>query len=559
MTIKRYRDWRMQSKILSIFLATAAVIMAGMLFYYLPVVGDMLMGEKRTATRSVVEVAWSVADSFARDARQGGIEEDAAKEMARARIADISYQGSEYVFVIDSEANMIIHPNQDLVGTSVWDMADPTGKHLFREMVRVATASGEGFVDYLWPKQGSVEPEPKISYVKYEDDWDWIVGSGIYVDDVNAQLDGLRLSIVGPTVAVLGLVLLVVFLVVRSLVRPLHRAVEVADRLAEGDFSVNIRMRSQDEIGTTLQAMGRMITRLREAITDVRQASENVASGSQQLSASSENLSQGATEQAASVEEVSSSMEQMVSGIGQISDNAATTEKMALAAAGDAESGGRAVSDTVAAMKEIAEKITIIEEIARQTNLLALNAAIEAARAGEHGKGFAVVAAEVRKLAERSGQAAGEIQELSTDSVAIAEEAGQLLDRIVPDIQKTAELVQEIAAASGEQNSGAEQINRAISQLDNVVQQNASASEEMASTSEELSSQAEALQQTMSWFNTDEAGAAAPGRGGLPGPARRRSPDRALPGARHQALAPDTDTDTDHGRGGDSEDAFERF
>ncbi|WP_235264124.1 methyl-accepting chemotaxis protein, partial [Geoalkalibacter ferrihydriticus] len=207
--------------------------------------------------------------------------------------------------------------------------------------------------------------------------------------------------------------------------------------------------------------------------------------------------------QAAAAEEASSSMEQMAANIRQNADNAMQTEKIAAKSAQDARQGGEAVGKTVTAMKQIADKISIVEEIARQTNLLALNAAIEAARAGEHGKGFAVVAAEVRKLAERSQTAAAEISDLSGSSVEIAEQAGKMLTQMVPDIQKTAELVQEIAAASKEQDAGAEQVNKAIQQLDQVIQQNASASEEMASTSEELSSQAEQLQQAIAYFKVD--------------------------------------------------------
>jgi methyl-accepting chemotaxis protein len=222
------------------------------------------------------------------------------------------------------------------------------------------------------------------------------------------------------------------------------------------------------------------------------------------MSASSEEMSQGASEQAAAAEESSSSIEQMTANIRQNADNAIQTEKIAIQSAKDASEGGKAVSQTVSAMKEIATKINIIEEIARQTNLLALNAAIEAARAGEHGRGFAVVAAEVRKLAERSQKAAGEINELSTSSVAVAEMAGQMLGAMVPNIQRTAELVQEIAAASREQDAGAEQISKSIQQLDAVIQQNASASEEMASTAEELSGQAEQLAEMIAFFVVDD-------------------------------------------------------
>jgi methyl-accepting chemotaxis protein len=296
------------------------------------------------------------------------------------------------------------------------------------------------------------------------------------------------------------------FALVRSFTRPLNEAVEVSNRLAEGDLTVTIDEKGNDEIGTLLNSMRNMVGSLKNIITTVKSSSGNVSSGSQNISSTAQQMSQGATEQAASAEEVSSSMEQMGANIKQNADNALQTEKIALKAAEDATTGGEAVARTVEAMKNIAAKISIIEEIARNTNLLALNAAIEAARAGEHGKGFAVVAAEVRKLAERSQKAAKEISEMSVSSVDTAENAGNLLSKIVPDIQKTAELVQEINAASGEQKSGSEQINKAIMQLDQIIQQNASASEELASMSEELAAQAEHMQTSIEFFKLNGNG-----------------------------------------------------
>ena len=309
------------------------------------------------------------------------------------------------------------------------------------------------------------------------------------------------LWVVGGLALLLGIG--IAFFLSRSIVRPLMQAVEANNRLADGDLAIAVESNSKDETGQLLTAIQRMVDKLKEVVGNVIAAADNVANGSQQLSATAQQMSQGATEQAASAEEVSSSMEEMSSNIKQNTDNALQTEKIAVKSASDARQGGKAVAETVGAMKEIATKISIIEEIARQTNLLALNAAIEAARAGEHGKGFAVVASEVRKLAERSQSAAGEIGTLSARSVQIAETAGEMLDKMVPDIQRTAELVQEINASSKEQDIGADQINKAIQQLDSVIQQNAGASEEMASTSEELSGQAEQLQEIISYFHID--------------------------------------------------------
>ncbi|GAB6088574.1 methyl-accepting chemotaxis protein [Spirochaeta dissipatitropha] len=318
---------------------------------------------------------------------------------------------------------------------------------------------------------------------------------------VNAQRVILTVSI-GMAIGVL-LALILGIILTRMITKPVALGVAFAKTLANGDMTADLSVNQKDEIGVLADALRNMKNKLTEVVREVQSATDNVSSGSEQLSSAAQQLSQGAAEQASSGEEVSSSMEEMSASIRQNSDNAMTTDQLAQKAAKDASSGGQAVSATVEAMKDIAERIGIIEEIARNTNLLALNAAIEAARAGEHGKGFAVVASEVRKLAERSQKAAVEISDVSRRSVSIAEEAGKTISGVVADISKTAELVQEISASSNEQNSGAEQINTALIQLDQVTQQNAGSSEEIASTAEELSAQAEQLKQTMSFFRVE--------------------------------------------------------
>jgi methyl-accepting chemotaxis protein len=287
-----------------------------------------------------------------------------------------------------------------------------------------------------------------------------------------------------------------------TLIVAMNDITAAAEQVSGGNLTVTLRERSaQDKL---MQALIAMVSGLTRTVSDIRSIAGEVAAASQSISTASVQVSKGASAQAAAAEEASSSMEEMVSNIKQNADNAGQTDKIANKSAKDAQESGKSVLEAVAAMKEIANKISIIEEIARQTNLLALNAAIEAARAGEHGKGFAVVAAEVRKLAERSQKAAGEINQLSSTTLRVSEKSGEMLDKLVPDIQRTAELVQEISAASKEQDTGAEQINKALQQLEQVIQQNASAAEEMASTTEELTGQSEQLVSALSFFRTGD-------------------------------------------------------
>jgi methyl-accepting chemotaxis protein len=328
--------------------------------------------------------------------------------------------------------------------------------------------------------------------------------------DAEAEYASARALMLGLAGSALLLALVIALWVTLSITRPLRVAVDAANRLAQGDLAVRIEVNSTDETGQLLHATQNMVGKLAQIVAEVNGSAEALASASEEVSSTAQSLAQSASEQAAGVEETSASVEQMNASISQNTDNAKVTDAMAGKAAEDAAEGGKSVDATVGAMRDIARKIGIIDDIAYQTNLLALNAAIEAARAGEHGKGFAVVATEVRKLAERSQVAAQEIGELASGSVDVAEKAGKLLGEIVPSIRKTSDLVQEITAASVEQSSGVGQITTAMNQLSQATQQNASSSEELAATAEEMSSQAEHLQQLMAFFKLDEQALGAP-------------------------------------------------
>lgn len=358
--------------------------------------------------------------------------------------------------------------------------------------------------------------------------------------EAKALYDQSVLLLIGLLIGSALIALVAALWIVMSISKALSSAARLADDVADGNLSATAEVKGDDEVGDLIKTLNAMTARLREVVSEVTTASRNVAAGSQEMSATAEQLSQGATEQASSTEEASASMEEMASTIKQSADNASQTEKIARQSAADAIASGEAVTNAVTAMQTIAEKIMVVQEIARQTDLLALNAAVEAARAGEHGRGFAVVASEVRKLAERSQAAAAEISTLSSTTVKAARSAGEMLSKLVPDIQRTAELVEEISAGSREQNAGAAQINTAIQQLDKVTQQNTSAAEEMSATSEELASQAEQLQAAISYFRIDgrdqsgsSSAAGAPARSKAP--ARRDMREAVMASAPHMS------------------------
>jgi methyl-accepting chemotaxis protein len=396
----------------------------------------------------------------------------------------------------EKKGTLLIDPAEE--GKNILDAKDSNGREFVKEMLE----KKEGIIVYPWLNKEIGEKEARyktVAYTYYKD-WDWLIGAGGYNNEILKGSDVVKKMLIIAGILGSLVVGLFIFMAINRMLNPLNVVVSKVNDISNGDLRVTLDYGKKDEVGNLAHHMNNMVEKLRDVHSKIKGAFENVYSSSHQLSASAEELSQGASEQASSAEEVSSSIEQMTTTIKNNADNAQQTEKIALQAAESARDSGKIVTETVTAMKDIAEKISIIQEIARQTNLLALNAAIEAARAGEHGKGFAVVASEVRKLAERSQAAAAEINELSSSSVKVAEKAGEMIAKLVPDIQKTAALVQEITAASTEQNTGAIQMSKAIQQLDKVTQQTASASEEMTSMAEGLSVQAEQVMDILSFF-----------------------------------------------------------
>lgn len=398
------------------------------------------------------------------------------------------YYESGYPFLVDATGEMIIHPTME--GQNIGEVT------AFRKVLDSKEAMGK--INHPW------DGVMKIHYYGYIPKTDSYVVVSVPEDDVLDGINHLRNAILLSTIFAIMAIVLINILLTRSLAKDISMAVDFTTRVASGDLNASIDIDQKDEIGILVKALSQMVDKLREVVGGIITGSVEIASASQQISSGSQMMSQGANSQAVAAEEVSSAMEEMAANILQNTENARLTERMSESARDSMYKMSEAGRRSSESIRDIIDRISIINEIAFQTNILALNASVEAARAGVHGRGFAVVAAEVRKLAERSKTAADEIALLSRTSLEVTEETDKLIKEMVPEILKTSELVKEIAAASGEQAAGVEQVNNAVNELNNVIQSNAASSEELATSSEELAGQSEQLKAMISYFRIDE-------------------------------------------------------
>ncbi len=496
---------------------------------------------RKHATQNAVETAMGVVKWAQAQETSGKLSREAAQELAKSTLSTMRYSGSEYFWINDMTPNVVMHPiKPELNGKNASGIKDPQGNALFVMFADMVKHNNQGFVPYLWPKPGSAEPVQKLSYVQGFAPWGWVIGSGIYIDDLKAQMVSQLKQLLLAVVAIVALLAALTHVISSAILGRLKTSTRFARAIADGDISQNLDVSGKDEISQLMAAMNDMISNLRTLVGSVQQSSLSVENSAGEIAQGNADLANRTEQQASALEETAASMEELASTVRQTADNAAQGNQLAMGASTIAVRGGEVVDQVIGTMKnindsskKIADIISVIDGIAFQTNILALNAAVEAARAGEQGRGFAVVATEVRNLAQRSAAAAKEIKTLINNSVEQVEQgstlvatAGSTMIEVVTAIRRVTDIMGEISSASNEQSMGVAQVCEAVTQMDQVTQQNAALVEESAAAAESLKTQAEALVHSVAVFklaDSDNLAADHPAWSGN----ERRGPHRA--------------------------------
>jgi len=513
-----WKNISLSYKIFGVLLVTVLIFAGTIILYIIPTLENKIVEERKDTLKNIVSIALGYCNSIYEDYEKGLLDREEMEKRIQVRIRNMRYgpENKDYLWINDLAPKMIMHPfNANLEGKDLQDYADPTGKKLFIEMADICRRKGSGFVDYQWQyKDEKDRIVPKISYVRLFKPLGYVIGTGVYIEDVKETMRSFTIGIAAIIVAVTAVVTAIIFGITRSITGPIRKLIAFAGSLADGDFTGRIRDDRGDEMGQLSKALNRAADGLETLITRIIESSQNLAQAVNQISSGNQNLSQRTSEQASSLEEIASTIEEATAAINQNAENAARARDLTDSGVTKSMQGNRIAIEAVSSItemnessKKVADIIAVINEIAFQTNLLALNAAVEAARAGEQGRGFAVVAGEVRNLAQRSGNAAKEIESLIRDTVAKVENSTDLVNRtgnalseIAEAAKISAQIISEITAASQEQKQGINQINTAIIEMDNMTQQNASLVEETASASEEMANQAQELLEMMQKF-----------------------------------------------------------